>query len=172
MVRPGVHPAGGRHRGARAGERRHTSLCIRDTQKSAQRHGASESQLAHSRRQEFGEAARLRAEIGRLKSDNAKLKAMLQEEPDTAKLRKKIVDQQAEMASMRKAMKEIAKERDRYQRRVQSKYREARKLCTRANHNLLLNALHYDHRKGLTPTDLAAAERLVIELRPMFIEEQ
>jgi len=36
----------------------------------------------------------LRGENAKLKSDIIKLKAMLQEEPDAAKLRKKVVDQQ------------------------------------------------------------------------------
>jgi hypothetical protein len=67
---------------------------------------------------EFTEVGKLRAEIAKLKSDIFKLKAMLQEEPEATKLRKKIVDQQVEMAFMRREMKRIAKERDANNRRV------------------------------------------------------
>src|SRR5215469_7240990 len=76
--------------------------------------GGSQGQLKVRPRQEFefGEVAKLRAEIGKLKNDIRKLKAMLQEEPAAAKLRKKVVDQQVELAAMRRTMKEIAKERD------------------------------------------------------------
>jgi len=49
----------------------------------------------------FSEVGKLCAEIVKLKSDIIKLNAMLQEEPDAAKLRKKVVDQQVEMTSMR-----------------------------------------------------------------------
>ena len=136
---------------------------------------APASDVARSRREEFAEVGRLKAEIVRLKSDIIKLKAMLQEEPDAAKLRKKVADQQAEMASMRRVMKEIAKERDKYQVRVkayrQPKHQEARRLLTRKNHSVLLNALHSDHSKGRTPADLAEAERLVVALRPLFDED-
>jgi len=48
---------------------------------------------------------------------------MLQEEPDAAKLRKKFVDQQVEMANLRQVMKKIAKERDQYKARVKPNYR-------------------------------------------------
>jgi uncharacterized protein with PIN domain len=134
-----------------------------------------EGELTRSRREEFTEVGKLRAEIGRLKSDNTKLRAMLQEEPDAAKLRKKVADQQAEMASMRRVMKEIAKERDQYQSRVkayrQPKHQEARRLLTRKNHNVLLNALHSDRSKHVTVADLATAERLVVTLRPLFDED-
>jgi len=139
--------------------------------------GRSQGQLkvAHNRPVEFIEVSKLRAEIGRLKSDIIKLKAMLQEEPDAAKLRKKVADQQAEMASMRRVMKEIAKERDQYQNRVkayrQPKHQEARRLLTRKNHNVLLNALHSDRSKHVTVVDLATAERLVVALRPLFDED-
>jgi len=139
--------------------------------------GRSQGQLkvAHSRREEFTEVGKLRAEIGRLKSDIIKLKAMLQEEPDAAKLRKKVADQQVEMTSMRRVMKEIAKERDQYQSRVkayrQPKHQEARRLLTRKNHNVLLNALHSDRSKHVTIADLATAERLVVALRPLFDED-
>src|SRR6516165_3303653 len=71
-----------------------------------------EGQLTRSTRDgtrpELTEIGRLRAEISRLKSDIAKLKMALQEDPDAAKLRKKVVDQQVEMASMRQVMKKIA----------------------------------------------------------------
>jgi len=139
-------------------------------------------QLTRSRRAqagerpvEFSEVGRLRAEIGRLKSDIIKLKAALQEDPDAAKLRKKVADQQVELASMRRVMKEIAKERDKYQVRVkayrQPKHQEARRLLTRKNHNVLLNALHSDRSKHVTVADLATAERLVVALRPLFDED-
>src|SRR5262245_22816097 len=126
----------------------------------SERHG----QVAHGRRQEFTEVGRLKAEIGRLKSDIIKLKAALQEEPDTAKLRKKIVDQQVEMASMRRVMKKIAKERDEYQARVKAyqrpKHREARRLLTRENYNAIIKAMHSDRAKHVTAAELATAERL------------
>jgi len=145
-----------------------------------ERRGAGESQLTRSTRggvrQEFGKLGRLRAEINRLKSDIFKLKAMLQEEPDATKLRKKVVDQRVEMASMRQVMKKIAKERDEYQSRVKSYKRlghtEIARLLTRQNYNLIIKALHSDRMKQCTAAELATAERLVITLRPLFIEDQ
>jgi uncharacterized small protein (DUF1192 family) len=119
---------------------------------------------------EFTEVGRLKAEIGRLKADLAKLRAALQEEPDAAKLRKKVIDQQVEMASMRRAMKGIAKERDEYRARVNPKFREASKLLTRKNHDLLIKALHSDRSKHVTAAELAEAARVAIALRPLFIE--
>src|SRR5262249_10752174 len=120
---------------------------VRELTANSERHG----QVAHGRRQEFTEVGRLKAEIGRPKSDIIKLKMMLQEEPDTAKLRKKIVDQQVEMASMRRVMKEVAKERDKYQARVkayrQSKHQEARRLLTKKNYSVIIKALHSDRTK-------------------------
>src|SRR5262245_31096910 len=121
-------------------------------------------------RMEFTEVGRLRAEIGRLKSDIIKLKRMLQEEPDAAKLRKKVIDQQVEMASMRQVMKKIAKERDKYVRRRQPKYREAEKLLTRQSYNVTIKALHPDRTPHVTPAEKAAAERVVTGLRPLFDE--
>jgi len=79
-------------------------------------HQKTQGQLKVRPRQEFGEVAKLQAEIRKLQSDLRKLKAMLEEQPDLTKLRQKIVDQQVEMVAMRRAMKEIAKERDKYQR--------------------------------------------------------
>src|SRR5262249_25534755 len=62
-----------------------------------ERRGRSQGQLkvthSHSGKSPFSEVGKLRAEIGRLKSDIIKLKMMLQEEPDAAKLRKEVVDQ-------------------------------------------------------------------------------
>jgi hypothetical protein len=140
-----------------------------------ERRGAG-PQLTRSHRREagevFGEVGKLRAENTKLKSENFKQKAMLQEDPDAAKLRKKVVDQQVEMASLRQAMKRIAKERDKLQVRVGSrKFREAQRLATRQNHNILINALHFDRRKQLTPDELAEAERLAVALRPLFDEQ-
>src|SRR5262249_39832905 len=138
--------------------------------------GRSQGQLkvTHSRRQEFGEIGKLRAEIGKLKSDIIKLKMMLQEEPNAAKLRKKIVDQQVEMASMRQAMRRVAKERDKYQARVQAyakpKHREARRLLTRENYNAIIKVMHSDRAKHVTPAELAEAERVAVALRPLFDE--
>src|SRR5437660_1109276 len=65
---------------------------------------------------EFTEVGRLRAEIAKLKFDVAKLKAALEEEPDAAKLRKKVVDQRTEMAALRQELRRVAKERDHHQR--------------------------------------------------------
>jgi hypothetical protein len=139
-----------------------------------------EGQLTRSHREErshpmeFTEVGKLRAEIGRLKSDNTKLKAMLQEEPDAAKLRKKVVEQQVEMVSLRRDLKQITRERDQYQKRVkvltQPKYREAMKLLMRKNHDAIIWALHADRLKQCSPTELATAHTLVTALRPLFDE--
>jgi len=123
---------------------------------------------------EFTEAGKLRAEIGRLKSDIAKLKMMLQEEPDAAKLRKKVVDQQVEMASLRRNIKQLVKERDEYrsksERYAMAKHREARAQLTRKNHNTIIKALHVDRDKSLTAEEIAEARRVAIALRPLFGE--
>jgi hypothetical protein len=119
---------------------------------------------------DFGEAGKLRAENVKLKSDIFKLKAMLQLDPDAAKLRKTVVDQRVQIASMRRAMNEIAKERDKLQVRVNPKYREAQRLLIKENHNVLINALHPDRMKNCTPAELAKAARLAVTLRPLFDE--
>jgi hypothetical protein len=124
----------------------------------------------------FTEVGKLRAENRNLKSDVAKLKMMLQEEPDAAKLRKKVIDQQVEMASLRRTMKEIAKERDEYKRHIASraprKYAEVRQSLTRQNYNVLIKALHPDRAKHASAAELAEAGRVVTGLRPLFDETQ
>jgi hypothetical protein len=95
---------------------------------------------------------------------------MLQEEPDAAKLRKKVVDQQTEMAGLRRAFKRTAKERDKYQKRKRLKYQEAERLLIPRNHSVLIKALHSDRMKQCTAAELATAERLAIALRPLFDE--
>jgi hypothetical protein len=119
---------------------------------------------------DFGEAGKLRAENVKLKSDKAKLNAMLQLDPDAAKLRKTVVDQRVEMASMRRAMEGIAKERDRHKRRAEPEYREAGKLLTGPNYRVIIKALHSDRMKQCTAAELATAERVVTALRPLFNE--
>jgi hypothetical protein len=144
-----------------------------------------EGQIMRRRRREegqfgekidFSEVGKLRGENAALKSDIVKLKTMLQEEPDAAKLRKKIVDQQVEMASLRKAFKRAAKERDQYKShvaRVQPrKYAEARGLLTRQNYGVIVKALHSDRAKHVTAAELAEAERLFIVLKPLFDEHE
>jgi len=136
-----------------------------------------EGQLTRSHREErsrpveFTEVGKLRAEIVRLKSNNAKLKAALQEDPDAAKLRKKVVDLQVEMASLRQAMRQVAKERDEYQARTKPKYRETKRLLIRKNHDALIKALHSDRLKQCTAAELATAERVAVALRPLFDED-
>ena len=123
---------------------------------------------------DFSEAGRLRGEIGKLKFDISKLKEMLAEEPDAAKLRKKVIDQQIEMAGLRRNIKLLVKERDGYQARIRGmqpkKYGEARRLLTRKNHGLIIKALHSDRSKHVTADELAEAERLAVALRPLFDE--
>jgi hypothetical protein len=123
----------------------------------------SKTSVVRGRGREEPEKLALRAEI-------AQLKAMLREDPDAAKLRKKVVEQQAQLAGIRRAMKEIANERDRYRRRVLPKFRAATGLLTRENHNAIIKAFHSDRSKSVTATDLATAERLVTALRPLFDE--
>jgi chromosome segregation and condensation protein ScpB len=99
---------------------------------------------------------------------------MLQEEPDAAKLRKKVIDQQVQVASMRRVMKEIAKERDQYQIQVkayrQPKHQEAWRLLTRKTYGDIIKALHPDRTKHVTAAELATAGRLITALRPLFDE--
>jgi hypothetical protein len=109
--------------------------------------------------------------VAALKSDIAKLKLMLAEQPDAAKLRKKLVEQQVEMASLRHILKEVAKERDRYQKRVLPKFREATGLLTSQNYRAIVKALHSDRVQHVTPGELKAAERVFITLRPLFIDD-
>jgi uncharacterized coiled-coil DUF342 family protein len=120
----------------------------------------------------FSEAGKLRAEIGKLKSDIIKLKAALQEEPDAAKLRKKVIEQQVEMAGLRQELRRVAKERDQYPMwahwYAQPKHRDARQLLTPQNYRVLIKALHPDRARHVTPAELAAAERIITALRPLF----
>jgi hypothetical protein len=146
---------------------------LEKTLESAPQHNRSQGELKvrAASRQEFGEVAKLRAENVKLKGDIFKLKAMLQEEPEATKLRKKIADLQAEMATMRHAMKQVAKERDEYKRRTEPKYREAQRLLTGSNYRVIIKALHSDRSAHVSAADLAEAERLAIALRPLFIEK-
>jgi hypothetical protein len=142
------------------------------------RHG----QLTRSRRAsqtgvggaDLSEAGILRRKIVGLKSDITKLKLALQEEPDAAKLRKKVVDQQVEMRGLRAVLKQTAKERDEYQARVKAyaltKHIEARQKLTRQNYNILIKTLHSDRTKQVSADELKEAERLVVALRPLFEE--
>jgi hypothetical protein len=125
------------------------------------------------RREELGEFGdKSRGEIAKLKSDNIKLKMMLQEEPDAAKLRKKVTDLKVEIAALRREVKVLAKERDKYQKIVrayrQDKYKAARETATRENYNLIIKALHADVADQATPAHREAASRLVTRLRPLF----
>jgi chromosome segregation ATPase len=143
-----------------------------ERQEHKERRGEGQLTRRRSRPEEFTEVGKLRAEIGKLKSDIFKLKAMLQEEPDAAKLRKKVVDQQTEMASLRRALKRVAKERDEYQARTKPKYREAARLLTGPNYRVIIKAMHPDRSQHVTAAELAAAERVVTGLRPLFIEDR
>jgi hypothetical protein len=124
---------------------------------------------------EFTEIGRLRAEIGRLKSDITKLRMMLQEEPDATKLRKKVIDQQVQVALLRRELRMVVKERNEYRVRVkaykQLKHQEARRLLTGPNYRGIVKALHSDRAKHVTAAELVTAERLFIALRPLFIED-
>jgi hypothetical protein len=131
----------------------------------------NQGQLKRAPQHEFGEVAKLRAQIAALKSDILKLKAQLQEEPDVAKLRKKVIDQQAQMASLRRAMKGIAKERDDYQYRAGKPFKEARAYLTGSNYRVLIKALHSDRSRQVSSEELKEAERLAVALRPLFIEK-
>jgi hypothetical protein len=126
----------------------------------------SQAQLKARPHQQFGE----RDEIGKLKSEILKLKAMLKEEPDVAKLRKKVVDQQVEMAAMRREMKAITKERDRDRTWHTPEGEKARRLLTGPNYHVLVKALHSDRRQQVSSAELAEAERVAVALRPLFIE--
>jgi hypothetical protein len=126
-------------------------------------------------RLDVSEIGRLRGEITKLKSDIAKLKMMLAEEPDAAKLRKKVVDQNVELEGRRKAMKALAKERDklakqvaRYAARYTDEFHAALRLATRKNYAVLVKANHSDRAKHCTAAELAEAERLIIALMPLF----
>jgi chromosome segregation ATPase len=134
--------------------------------------GQGQLRTQHGRLGEGGEVGKLRGENATLRSDILKLKAMLQEEPDAAKLRKKVIDQQVELASLRRVVKQIGKERDRYQRRAKPKYRSAERLLTRTNYGVLIKSLHPDRSGHVTAAELAAAERLAIGLRPLFVEDE
>jgi len=113
-----------------------------------------------------------RAEVAWLRQENARLKAMLREDPDAAKLRKKIDALQTEIASMRRAMKEDAKQRDhfqkRYQKRTTPKGREAEGLLTTENYRAIVKALHYDRAQHVSADEMKTAEQIFIALRPLF----
>jgi hypothetical protein len=138
-----------------------------------------EGSVTRSHHRETGEAgfseSKLQAENRKLKSDIVKLNAMLQLEPDAAKLRKKVVDLQIDNAGLRREWKQAAKERDKYQaalaRTRSKKYQEAKRFLTRQNHGLLAKALHPDRMEKCTPAELAEAARLAVALRPLFDEK-
>jgi chromosome segregation ATPase len=136
----------------------------------------SEGQLTRRHREErsrpveFTEVGRLRAEIDKLKSDIFKLKAALQEEPDAAKLRKKVVDQRIEMAALRQNLRKVVKERDKYAEMTKKRFREGSAHATRKTYGIIVKALHSDRAKHTTAAELAEAERLFVALRPLFDE--
>jgi hypothetical protein len=135
-----------------------------------ERRGQSEGQLTRSTRggSRLPPLDRQAAEIRGLKSEISKLKAMLQEEPDAAKLRKKVIDQQTEMASMRAAMKGIAKERDKLLPQTERRFREASLNATRETYSVIIKALHSDRAKYVKAAELVEAEKLFIALKPLF----
>jgi hypothetical protein len=115
------------------------------------------------------------AEIVKLKSDIFKLKAMLQEEPDAAKLRKQVVDQKVEMAAMRKAMKEIAKQRDKWRSYglvIGKIGEEGTRLLSRDTFATIAKGLHPDRLQTCSKVELDRAARLFLRLRPLFVEER
>jgi DNA repair exonuclease SbcCD ATPase subunit len=133
--------------------------------------GVAPSSASARRQDNAREVDKLSGEITKLKSDILKLKAALQEEPDAAKLREKVAEQQAQMASLRTAMKQIAKERDKYQARTSTrKYGEARRLLTRETYAVIVKALHPDRAKHVLPAELAEAGRVFVHLKPLFDE--
>src|SRR5262249_31863447 len=139
-------------------------------QKAQDRAAIKPTGSARSGREFFNEQNRLRREIVGLKSDIAKLKMALAEEPDVAKLRKKVVDQRVEMAGLRQEIRRLVKERDKAQWQTNKRFREAAHLAIRKNYNVIIKALHPDRAKQATATELAEAQRLFIALRPLFDE--
>jgi hypothetical protein len=121
-----------------------------------------------SGREFSSEEFRRQREIAGLKSDIAKLKMALQEEPDAAKLRKKVVEQRVEIAHLRQYVRKLAKERDEYKAHTKPNYREAQRLLTVSTFRAIVKPLHYDRRKQITEAELAEAERLFVALRPLF----
>jgi hypothetical protein len=111
------------------------------------------------------------SELDKLKAENARLRALLNEDPDAAKLRKKVVELQAQARHMRGEMRFLAKERDKLRHYALPVSREARRLLTRQTHNVIVKALHTDRLRHVEPRELAEAERLVIALKPLFIEK-
>jgi hypothetical protein len=114
--------------------------------------GARDGQLTRSTRAgprlEFGEVGKLQAEIGKLKSEILKLKAALQEEPTRPSCARRSSISKVEMASLRQAMKRIAKERDGLQLRVQAyKQLKHKDVLTRKNHDAIIKALHPNRSK-------------------------
>jgi hypothetical protein len=141
-----------------------------------QRHRAKQQRTPVTKRNETAVAKptapeKELAQMGWLRAEVARLKAMLREDADAAKYRKKVVELQAQMAEMRRVMKEIAKERDRYQKRVRPKFREATGLLTSQTYRAIVKALHSDRVQHVTPAELKAAERVFITLRPLFIDD-
>jgi hypothetical protein len=96
------------------------------------------------------------SELDKLRTENVRLRALLQEDPDAAKLRKKVVELQAQAHSMRVEMKRLAKERDKFQRfyAVMPSSREARRLLTRKTYNDIIKALHSDRLRHVAPSPI------------------
>jgi hypothetical protein len=116
---------------------------------------------------DLSEVGTLQRRIKHLKLEIARLKAALAEEPDMAKLRLKAVDQAAQIRQLQQQVRKVVKERDQYQIRWKS---GAQYLLTAENFRVLVKAVHPDRAKNTSPGEMAAAERIVIALRPLFIE--
>jgi hypothetical protein len=54
---------------------------------------------------------------------------------------------------------------------VAPKRQEAQRLLTLQNYRVLIKVLHPDRARHVTPAELAAAERIITALRPLFDED-
>jgi hypothetical protein len=114
--------------------------------------------------------SREEARLGRLQADVTRLRAMLAEDKDVAKLRARIVEQNTELHNQRIRIRRLTKERDQYEKAEYAfrKLRGRTELTPKQHANLLM-CLHPDQRGNRSKDDLLTAYEIVATLKPLFI---
>jgi hypothetical protein len=119
-------------------------------------------------RPEFGEVGKLRAENGRLRAQIKLLTPAL--DGELVKLRKVVEELRGERASLKRALKEVARERDRNAviRSSPILSAAAHGHLRKSNYRRIVGCLHSDTRHSKTAAQIDEAAVLFIPLEPLF----
>ena len=119
-------------------------------------------------RPDFSEAGKLRVENMRLRATNKLLRPTV--DGEVVKLRKEVEALRGERASLHRALKQVAKERDRNHIIHSSPLLRlaAGGKLKRATYRKIVQCLHHDSRRARTEAQLDEAAALFIELKDLF----